>query len=161
LVEDKEHSHDVISEPWEEVYVANGIDGFRADYFKQQDGKITDMGEAGIYGEILPTGIRNLYDSIDLKEDDVLYDLGSGTGKVPIQFASETNCGKCHGIELGEARYKASMTALDLLKKSGDKAMISAADRVTFSKGDILAVAGAGPGSSSGSGGGGVRSKRS
>jgi hypothetical protein len=126
------------SEPWEEIYERDRIDGFRADYMKV-DGKITDIGHAGIYGEILPMGIRRLYSKLDIQADDVVYDLGSGTGKVVLQFAIETTAGKCHGIELGETRYRGSMQALETLKESPTQAYRQAAAKCVFTKGDILA----------------------
>ena len=103
------------------------------------NGKITDLGEAGIYGEIVSKGIRRLFDKIDLTEDDVLYDLGSGTGKVPIQFAVETPCKTNIGIELGETRHKASLRALESLKSSGKDDLVKAAEHCSFHKGNILA----------------------
>ena len=126
------------SEPWEEIFERERIDGFRADYMKV-DGKITDIGHAGIYGEILPLGIRRLFDKLDIKAEDVVYDLGSGTGKVILQFAVETAAEKCHGIELGETRYKGSTRALEALKNSKDASYQHAATKCTFTKGDILA----------------------
>ena len=126
------------SEPWEEIYDKGCIDGFRADYMKVE-GKITDIGHAGIYGEILPGGIRKLYRKLNIQADDVVYDLGSGTGKVVLQFAIETAAGTCHGIELGETRYKGSMQALDSLKESTRAAYRQAATKCFFTKGDILA----------------------
>lgn len=126
-------------EPWEKLFNENNIDGFRADYMKV-NGKITDMGEAGIYGEIVSKGIRRLFDKINLSEDDVLYDLGSGTGKVPIQFAMETPCKSNIGIELGETRHKASIRALESMKTSGKEELVTAAEEnIAFYKGNILA----------------------
>ena len=93
------------SESWEEIYEKGQIDGFRADYMKVE-GKIMDIGHAGVYGEILPKGIRKLYSKLDIQVNDIVYDLGSGTGKVVLQFAIETAAGTCHGIEIGETRYK-------------------------------------------------------
>ena len=63
-----------------------------------------------------------------------MYDLGAGTGKVVTQFAYETICNSCNGIELGERRYKSSTNALKNMQNNGD----ILADKITFIKGDIL-----------------------
>ena len=137
LVEERKKIEQEMEE-WERIFSDAKIDGFRADYMLQ-NGKITDMGEAGIYGEIIPKGIRRLYDKIQLKENDVLYDLGSGTGKVPIQFAVETECNNNIGIELGETRHKASLRALDALRSSGKEYLMKSTEECSFYKGNILA----------------------
>lgn len=70
-----------------------------------------------------------------------MYDLGCGTGKVVTQFAYESLCNSCNGIELGnntttiyitmlllllfikylgERRYKGSTIALAAMKANGD-----------------------------------------
>jgi len=136
LVSEKEKKN-IFVEPWEKIYERDKIDGFRADYMKV-NGTITDMGHAGIYGEIMPEGIRRLFDKMDIKANDVIYDLGSGTGKVVIQFACETPCQHCHGIELGETRFKGSLLARQALETSGDRTLRQAATQCHFHKGDIL-----------------------
>jgi SAM-dependent methyltransferase len=63
-----------------------------------------------------------------------MYDLGCGIGKIVTQFAFETNCKKCVGIELGTTRYEKSMVALDRMKE----AKLKAADKIDFILGNIL-----------------------
>jgi hypothetical protein len=65
------------------------------------------------YGEILPKSVRLLIhdiNSIDkIDKTDVFCDLGSGTGKVCLQFLEETNIEKSCGIELNRKRYNKSI----------------------------------------------------
>ena len=89
---------------------------------------------AGTYGEITSSGIRNCLKRLDIRENDIFYDLGSGTGKVVTQFAYETKCKSCNGIELGERRYRGSANALAAMQMNGD----TLSDKITFIKGNIL-----------------------
>ena len=42
-------------------------------------------------------------------------------GKIVTQFAYETVCNSCNGLELGERRYKGSTKALEAMQANGDK----------------------------------------
>jgi len=74
--------------------------------------------DASVYGEVLPEGIETWLDHINkfqgdkLTKDDVLYDLGCGTGKVVVQMSLTTPCHKVAGIELSETRYRHGINAL-------------------------------------------------
>lgn len=103
---------------WEEYFIA---DGFRADSFKKEvNGRmaIVDIGPSGTYGEIpawsMSTVLAQMKDYVD--GDDIMYDLGSGTGKIPAQFAFETKIGKCIGIELGDNRHRGAVASLSRMK---------------------------------------------
>lgn len=52
--------------------------------------------EASVYGEVLPEGVQAVLDEISkempFSEEDVFYDLGSGTGKVAIQASLVCVC---------------------------------------------------------------------
>lgn len=48
---------------------------------------------------------------LDLGPEDVLYDLGSGYGRIPLYAALTTNCGKCKGIEIVPERVRISQNA--------------------------------------------------
>ena len=81
---------------WESVYEElerkKLVDGFRADHIKV-DNKIQDMGTADVYGEILSSSIREIICSkLELDESDVVYDLGHGTGKVPVLVSNLHIC---------------------------------------------------------------------
>lgn len=57
------------------------------------------------YGEILYPSVTKIIDYIgDISSKDVFYDLGSGIGKVPLQFFLKTPVKKACGIEASETR---------------------------------------------------------
>lgn len=66
------------------------------------------------YGEVVPESIEKevLPELGDLDEDDVFYDLGSGTGKIPFQVALQTNVGASKGIEYAQIRHDAAEASL-------------------------------------------------
>ena len=57
------------------------------------------------YGEILQPSVSSLINEIDITRDDVIYDLGSGIGKVCAQLFLQTNAKKIVGIEIVETRH--------------------------------------------------------
>lgn len=70
------------------------------------------------YGEILPTSLNQLLKGttggppIKIAADNVMYDLGSGVGKVVAQFAFDTPCKKALGVEMGIRRHQEAEMAL-------------------------------------------------
>lgn len=60
------------------------------------------------YGEILPSSVAQMISSLDLSNNDVFYDLGSGTGKVVTHFFLGSPVKKSVGVELGSHRYNVS-----------------------------------------------------
>ena len=65
------------------------------------------------YGEVRPTSIdEHVCSAIDWRADDVFYDLGSGTGKIPLQVAVYTSVARSVGIEFAEARHVIAMNAI-------------------------------------------------
>ena len=112
---------------WEHYF--DKIDGFGADHVIEDADVSMNRGRrissmckvAGTYGEIKSDGIRNAIKDLDISKDDIMYDLGCGTGKVVTQFAYETLCNSCNGIELGERRYKGSTEALKAMQANGDQ----------------------------------------
>ena len=61
------------------------------------------------YGEILPEAVSIMISLLEIDNSDVMYDLGSGTGKVPTQFYLESPVKKAVGVELGTHRFNISM----------------------------------------------------
>eukprot|EP01041_Mallomonas_annulata_P004395 gene4395-8749_t len=115
------------------------VSGYGDDYYQNsinEQGKLQIMGEEGTYGEILPTSIRRIFKSanVDINSDDIMYDLGAGTGKIAAQFAYETPCQRAIGIELGERRHNLSIEVLDKLRSTGDPNSF----KIEYIKGDIL-----------------------
>ena len=74
---------------WEQYF--DHIDGFGADHIIEASDdismnrgrRISSMCKvAGTYGEIKSEGIRNAIKDLGINKNDVMWDLGSGTGKV-------------------------------------------------------------------------------
>lgn len=55
-----------------------------------------------MYGETSFELICQMVDQIEISEDDVFIDLGSGVGQVVLQVAASTKCQNCYGIEKAE-----------------------------------------------------------
>ncbi|KAJ8673459.1 hypothetical protein QAD02_004721 [Eretmocerus hayati] len=66
-----------------------------------------------VYGETSYELICQMIDQIDVTEDDVFIDLGSGVGQVVLQMAAATPCKICLGVERADvpAKYAESMQA--------------------------------------------------
>jgi len=67
-------------------------------------------GKSLTYGEVIPTSIeQHVIPQLDLKNGDVVVDLGSGTGKIPLQIALYSQLNginvRCRGIELAHERH--------------------------------------------------------
>jgi len=58
------------------------------------------------YGEILYPSVNKLIEYLDINDQDVFYDLGSGVGKVALQFLLKTPVKKAQGIEASNARHQ-------------------------------------------------------
>ncbi|CAL8137262.1 unnamed protein product [Orchesella dallaii] len=55
-----------------------------------------------VYGEASYELVAQMIDQIEITEDDVFIDLGSGIGQVVLQMAASTRCHSCFGIEKAE-----------------------------------------------------------
>lgn len=64
-----------------------------------------------VYGETSFDLICQMIDQIDITQDDVFIDLGSGVGQVVLQMAAATKCKICYGVEKAEVptRYAETM----------------------------------------------------
>lgn len=65
-------------------------------------------GAAG-YGELPAGEAARLFGWLRLRPDDVFADLGSGTGKLVLQAAFETEVGRALGVELSRFRHEAAL----------------------------------------------------
>ncbi|GBL80209.1 Histone-lysine N-methyltransferase, H3 lysine-79 specific [Araneus ventricosus] len=65
-----------------------------------------------VYGETSFEFITQMIGELDITEDDIFIDLGSGVGQVVLQMAATTNCKKCIGIEKADvpAKYAEEMS---------------------------------------------------
>lgn len=59
-----------------------------------------------VYGETSYELVCQMIDQIDVTEDDVFVDLGSGVGQVVLQMAAATLCKICIGVEKADVPSK-------------------------------------------------------
>lgn len=78
---------------------------------------ITTNGGGPVYGEILHSSLKILLDDLKVKNSDVFYDLGSGTGKVTLQAYLDYPFKKAVGIELSPTRCQHSINAKSHLEQ--------------------------------------------
>jgi precorrin-6B methylase 2 len=83
------------------------------------------------YGEIMEEGVSLILSKLNLTEQDVFLDLGSGAGRVVLQVFLEKNI-KSIGIEFIEKRYKMAEESLRQLHEKIN------ASKVHFIKGDFF-----------------------
>lgn len=70
-----------------------------------------------VYGEILFDSVEKLIRLLNIDENDIFYDLGSGNGKLVMQVFSNSPVKKAYGIEFFPVRSHASEKALKNLYK--------------------------------------------
>ncbi len=68
------------------------------------------------YGEILPSSVSKMIKNLFIDHNDVFYDLGSGSGKVVIQFYLQTPVKKAIGVEISSKRYYQSEQMMKVVK---------------------------------------------
>lgn len=71
-----------------------------------------------VYGETSYELVCQMIDQIDVTEDDVFVDLGSGVGQVVLQMAAATLCKICIGVERADvpSRYAQVLFFYQILK---------------------------------------------
>lgn len=67
------------------------------------------------YGELLPDSINEILTKLKIHQRDVIYDLGSGTGRVCLQIYLEKRA-RCVGIEYIKKRHDTAVKSLEELK---------------------------------------------
>ena len=65
-----------------------------------------------LYGEITFGSTQKLLKALEIDEKDVMFDLGSGVGKLILQVALTTDAKKCVGIELSSERCQTAQSVL-------------------------------------------------
>jgi hypothetical protein len=110
------------------------IDGFEIP--KDDEQHVRKSKGSPIYGEINYQSLNKLLTHLKLTSNDVLYDLGSGVGKVVIQAALASPVRSSVGVELSTARYQDALLALDN-GASWDKKIH---ERCKFINADMLTV---------------------
>lgn len=114
-----------------EVYDRKSGFGIPAHETKLIEGK----GGAPTYGEIKADSLAVLLHDLNITKKDVIYDLGSGIGKVIVQSYLEFPFKKAVGIELSEKRYNLSTQVLDALKNRG---LVDPKRHIEFIYGDFV-----------------------
>lgn len=69
------------------------------------------------YGEILFPSFNKILQYMDIKEDDVFYDFGSGVGKVVMQTLLKTPVKKVIGIEANQKRNDVAVQVAKQVRK--------------------------------------------
>lgn len=102
------------------------ICGDEREYIEKSGGNPT-------YGEILPSSLAQLIQKLELTKNDILFDLGSGVGKVCIQVALSSPA-KAVGIELSKTRHK---LAQKMKQKLIDEGILTDHNKLEFIEGNI------------------------
>jgi len=96
------------------VYDGSGT-GFGSDHLcESSEGRI-DPGNLQ-YGEVTYAGMEAVYNALNLKQGDVFFDLGSGTGKLVLYVALRAQVARSVGLEVGERRHALAAAACERLK---------------------------------------------
>lgn len=103
---------------FEEIY--STIDGFTTSKNTRESLKIASD-ESLTYGEVAFMSFREIIELAKPRQNDIFFDLGSGTGKAVIIAAMCFDFSACKGIELLEPIYKLSCQALNSLHEKVDK----------------------------------------
>jgi len=100
--------------------------------------RLLDGFGSATYGEVKQSSGPYVRQLLEIKKEDVFFDIGSGVGKLLIQMAISTPCKKAIGVELSESRYEASIQALDNLKKLKEEGCIKNNCEIIFKNEDVL-----------------------
>lgn len=97
-------------------------DGYSANAADRADLERVAGTGAATYGEITACGVGSLLTWIRPTSRDVLFDLGSGTGRLVFQAAIESPIERAIGVELSSARHRAALSckAAFLAKRPDD-----------------------------------------
>ncbi len=90
-------------------HIFKDISGF--DIPKEDEKAVRESKGSPIYGEINHQALSKLLTHLKAGERDILYDLGSGVGKVVIHALLASKIKKAYGVELSEARHNEALQA--------------------------------------------------
>eukprot|EP00927_Polykrikos_kofoidii_P034147 TRINITY_DN28992_c0_g1_i1.p1 TRINITY_DN28992_c0_g1~~TRINITY_DN28992_c0_g1_i1.p1 ORF type:complete len:307 (+),score=41.40 TRINITY_DN28992_c0_g1_i1:171-1091(+) len=91
-----------------EIY--GGITGYNIP--EEESQAVRAQGGSPTYGELEPVATLLLLRTLELTPEDILYDLGCGTGKVLIIAALASAVGRLVGLELSETRVVGAREAI-------------------------------------------------
>lgn len=104
------------------------MNGHKDDYLSKVEKLEEDLG----YGEITKSGTNTLYNyiknNIEISDDDIFYDIGSGHGKLILHLALISEFKLLKGVEIDKYRY---LYSLDIKSEIGE------IDNVIFINEDI------------------------
>lgn len=103
---------------FDEIY--QSIDGFTTSKTTRENLKLASD-ESLTYGEVEFMSFKEIIELAKPRQNDVFFDLGSGTGKAVIIAAMCFDFSVCKGIELLEPIYKLSCQALHALQERVNK----------------------------------------
>lgn len=90
-----------------------------------------------LYGEILYSSLCKVIQELDIQPDDIIVDLGSGVGKIPMQFFLTTEVKKAIGIEGFSKRHRGAMQAREKLEEASPL-LFKAGRNLIFIEGNFL-----------------------
>lgn len=101
---------------------------------KTTSAEILRLAKSLTYGELHPNSWYRALRCLKLRKEDVVVDLGSGTGKIIVQAALQSTCKKLIGIEILHNRHEEAMCAHAKLERS----MPRTSARINFIEGNFL-----------------------
>lgn len=91
------------------------------------------------YGEILYESVEKLFAHLNLTEQDIFFDLGSGVGKLAIHFFLRSTIQEAVGIEISTVLHQQALQAVD--KMTNELSIFFEPQRkLTFLQGDFLKI---------------------
>ncbi len=122
----------------EAIALLNSVYDNKSGFSINQDERtfIEEHGGAPTYGEIKPESLAVLLNDLQLSDKDILYDLGSGIGKVCAQVALTTPA-RAVGVELSTTRHTLAQEAKKALL---DQNILKDNNKLKFIEGNILEV---------------------
>ena len=113
-----------------------GIDGYGLS--KTAQAKLSYYYNAHIYGEIDFDSFRSILTKTNPKQNEIFYDLGSGTGKAVILAALCFPFSKCIGVEKLDELYESSVETAKKAKLPNVEFIHADFNHADFSDGDVI-----------------------
>lgn len=113
------------------------VSGYDLSYKARKKLEYYDRGFT--YGEIVPESVKAFVKSIEPKEGEIFYDLGSGTGKGVLSAALLFPFGKVVGIELLDDLHAAATSVLQRFNREIKPGLVlKKVPQIEFHQGDFL-----------------------
>lgn len=84
-----------------------------------EERRVVRTGSSSTYGEIRPGAVGRLLEQLTPSRRDVVYDLGSGIGKVVLQVALTCRVERVVGVELVRSRHEIAERVLERARERG------------------------------------------